>query len=221
MPLPLKKTLGELRSDIQTRLGFGMAGQAGVVNSPLIDSMIRSAQTQLYEQFDWLELKRVKERTTGTDQQFYDFPEDCNVERILSMSIKYSGRYIPLTEGITLADRSSPASHIPQKYERRDQYELWPVPQSNDLIIRIEYIKTLDPLNLDSHRTSLPSEIVYLHALSNAKAHYRQPDAQTYASQLDALLSRLKAKHRSQSVWTSSSAPRSPYDYPPTSDQQV
>lgn len=220
MPLPLKRTLGEVRSDIQIGLGFGMAGQAGVVNSPLIDSMIRSAQNQLYEQFDWIEMKSVEERQTGTDQQFYDYPEDCNVERILRMWVKWGGRYAPLAEGISFADRSFNPGGVPQKYERRDQYELWPIPASNDYTIRIEYIRTLDPLNVDSNRTSLPSEIVYLHALSNAKAHYRQPDAQTYASQLDALLVKYKAKHRSKSVWGMEQS-RSPYDYPPTSDQQV
>jgi len=221
MALPLKRTLAAIRSDIQTRLGFGMAGQAGVVNSALIDSMIRSAQTQLYEQFEWLEMKAVEERLTGSDQQFYDYPADCNIEGILGISIKWSGRYIELKEGISLADRSWNPGGVPQKYERRAQYELWPVPATNDYTIRIEYIKTLAPLNVDGDRTSLPSEIVYLHALSNAKAHYRQPDANTYASQLDALLSKLKAKHRSKTVWTHGEPVRTPYDYPPTSDQQV
>jgi hypothetical protein len=211
MPLPLKRTLGDIRSDIQTRLGFGMAGQAGVVNSALIDSMIRSAQNQLYEQFDWLELKSVQERLTGADQAFYDYPDDCNVERILGMWVNWGGRFIPLSEGISFADRSWNPGGAPKKYERRDQYELWPTPPSNAYTIRIEYIKTLEPLVQNSDRISLPSEIVYLHALSNAKAHYRQPDAQTYASQLDALLGRIKAKHRSKSVW-GKEAQRSPYD---------
>lgn len=211
MSLPLKRTLGDIRSDIQIRLGFGMAGQAGVVNSPLIDSMIRSAQNQLYEQFDWAELKSVQERTTGADQQFYDYPTDCNIERIIGMWVNWGGRFVPMTEGITYADRSWNPGGVPQKYERRDQYELWPIPPSNAYTIRIEYIKTLAPLVNNSDRVSLPSEIVYLHALSNAKAHYRQPDAQTYASQLDALLLKLKAKHRSRTVWEKE-RPSNPYD---------
>jgi hypothetical protein len=212
MSLPLKRTLADIRSDIQIRLGYGMAGQAGVVNSQLIDSMIRSAQTQLYEQFDWLELKRVEERATGTDQQFYDYPTDCNIERITGIWVKWGNRIIPLSEGISFADRSLPNVGAPQKYERRDQLEIWPIPPNNQYTLRFEYIKTLNALNVDSDRVSLPSEIVYLHALSNAKAHYRQPDAQTYSSQLDAMLLRLKAKHRGKSVWGGEVA-RGPYDY--------
>lgn len=201
MALPLKRTLGEIRSDIQTRLGFGMAGQAGVVNSPLIDSMINSAQTQLYEQFDWLEMRKVEERTTGASQQFYDYPADCNVERIQGIWLKWSGKYHPLTEGISFSDRGYTPGGPPQKYERREQYELWPVPSTNGYTIRIEYIKTLPRLVLTSDRTSLPSELVYLHALANAKLHYRQPDAATYSAQLDNLLLQLKSKHRARSVW--------------------
>lgn len=212
MSLPLKRTLGDIRSDIQIRLGFGLAGQAGVVNSPLIDSMIRSAQTQLYEQFNWLELKAVEERLTGTNQQYYDYPADCNVERINGMWTKWGNRYSPLTEGISFSDRGWNPGGAPQKYERRDQYEIWPIPANNSFTIRIEYIKTLAPLVSNSDRTSLPSEPVYLHALANAKAHYRQPDAQTYASQLDALLNKLKAEHRSKTVWGKQRV-IGPYDY--------
>jgi hypothetical protein len=219
MSLPLKKTLSSIRSDIQIRLGFGMAGQAGIVNSALIDSMIRSAQEQLYVQFDWPELKAVDERLTGSGQQFYDYPVDCNIERILGFWVVWGGKHIPLAEGISSGDRGANNGGVPAKYERRDQIELWPIPSSNAYTLRTEYIKTLAPLNVDSDRTSLPSELIYLHALSNAKAHYRQPDAQTYASQLEALLSKIKSKQRTTGVWGKTRA-SSPYSYV-TSDQDV
>jgi len=170
-------------------------------------------------QFDWAELKAVDERLTGASQQFYDYPSDCNIERITGIWVNWGGRFIPLTEGINAEDRSFSVGSVPQKYERRDQIELWPVPDTNQYTIRTEYIRTLAPLNADSDRTSLPSEIIFLHALTNAKLHYRQPDAQTYATQLDALLNRLKAKHRSKTVW-GREVKRTPYDYV-TSDQDV
>lgn len=220
MALPLKRTLGEMRSDIQVRLGFGMAGQAGVVNAQLIDSMLRSGQEQLYVQFDWLELKGVELRSTGVGQQFYDYPADCNVERITGIFCSWGGQFHELEEGIDHRDRNFPASNIPQKYERRDQYELWPVPQAV-YALRLEYEKTLGPFSANSDRSSLPSEIVYLHALANAKKHYRQPDADTYASQLDAVLSRLKMRHRAKTVYSRRAPETSPYERTPDSSQQV
>lgn len=218
MSLPLKQTLGEIRAAIQTRLGFGMAGQAGIVNSGLIDDFIRSAQEALYADFDWAELKSVHERQTGTDQAFYDYPPNCNIERITSVSILWGGRYNPLHEGIELHHRGVPNGTIPQRYERAAQIELWPVPQSPDYTIRFEYIRTLSPLVESSDRTTLPSELVKLHALANAKAHYRQPDAQQYANQLAVQLNKIKAGNR-QTVYGKQRI-ASPYDYV-TSDQVV
>ena len=215
-----ERTLLEIRADIQIRLGFGMAGQAGVVNAPLIDSMLRSGQNQLYEQFEWVALRATENRLTGQNQQFYDYPADCNIERIQSISIQWGGQWHELHEGIDIQDRSYPSSTIPLKYERRDQYELWPVPQAL-YPIRIEYIKQLKPFSANNDRCTLPSEIVFLHALANAKKHYRQPDADTYASQLDTLLSRLKARNRSRSTYSRTQSERSPYDYRPDSSQMV
>ncbi len=220
MALPLKQTLGEVRSQIQTRLGFGMAGNAQIVNSGLIDDFIRGAQEALYLEFDWIELKSVYERNTGVNQQYYDYPPNCNVERMTSFSILWNGQYIPLKEGIELKLRGTPVGTIPCRYERREQIELWPVPQSSDYKLRFEYERTLLPLVNSSDRLSLPSEMVKLYALANAKAHYRQPDAGQYANQLNAMLMKLKSKHRAKSEWTRSERTPSPYDYV-TSEQDV
>lgn len=201
MALPLKRTLGDLRSELQTRLGFGMSGQAGIVNSPIMDSFLRSAQEQLYWQYEWRELVKSEERLTGAGQALYDYPDGCNVERITLVAIWNGAAWQELDEGITLDERSLDVGVWPLKYERFEQMELWPVP-TGQLRMRREYVKALDPFAASSDRTSLPSELVFLMALANAKAHYKQADADRYATQLDGLLSRLKAKHRGQSVWS-------------------
>lgn len=201
MALPLLKTLGELRADIQIRLGFGMAGQSGVVNAPLIDSFIRSAQEQLFEQYDFLRLKAVHERTTGAQQQFYDYPDGCDADNVKNISVIWGGRMYDLIEGIDTTNRGVTPSGPPQRYERRDQIEIWPLPSTNEYTLRIEYISTPSALVNNSDRVSIDSQLIFLHALSNAKAHYRQPDAQTYASQLEAMLVKMKQKNRSRTVY--------------------
>jgi len=217
--LPLKRTLGSLRAELQTRLGFGMSGQAGIVNSPIMDSFLRSAQEQLYAQFDWRELVTFEEILTGADQQFYDYPADCNVERINTVAIWNGGEWQQLVEGISLRERSVDLGGWPLKYERAAQMELWPVP-TTQLRLRRDYVSVLAPFVESSDRTSIPSEHVFLFALANAKAHYRQPDADRYEKQMDALLVKLKAQHRGRSVWTKDTpgATRNAkdqfYDYP-------
>lgn len=194
--MQLQRTLGDVRADIQIRLGFGAAGQSGVVNSALIDSMIKSAQEQLYMQFNWDSLKSFQERITGANQQFYDYPNDCNIERIIGIWCLYGGQYFELKEGINTSLRNATSGGVPTRYNRQDQIEIWPVPSDNSFTLRIEYIRQLTPLVNNSDRLSLPSEMIFLHALANAKLHYRQPDAQVYSSQLDALMNKLKAANR-------------------------
>jgi hypothetical protein len=201
MPLPLKKTLGQLRSEIQTRLGFGMSGQAGIVNAPIVNSFLQDAQDQLYMVCDWRELCAVNERLTGVDQRLYDYPADCNVERIQRIAVWNGGEWQELVEGISLEQRSVNLGGEPLRYERRDQIELWPVPQAQ-YQMRTEYVRTLERFTESSDRCSLPDRDVFLLALANAKAHYRQPDADRYQTQADALLTRLRQKHRGKSVWT-------------------
>lgn len=213
----LNRTLSSLRAELQTRLGFGMSGQAGIVNSPIVDSFLRSAQEQLYWQFDWRELSAVEERDMGVDQQFYDYPPDCNIERITNVSIEEGCRWLPLIEGISVEERDCIHTSRPMKYDRAAQMEVWPVPK-RQYRMRREYYKALAPFEKGEDRTSLPSEIVFLMALANAKAHYRQTDADRYEKQLDALLNRLKAKNRGQSVWEKARPTLSPYGYVSSSD---
>lgn len=208
MALPLKRTLGALRSELQQRLGFGMSGQAGIVNSPIMDSFLRSAQEQLYWQYEWRELHAFEERLTGVDQRLYDYPEGCNVERILNVSIWDGGGWVELVEGISIHDRSTDILDRPLKYDRFEQMEVWPVPRAQ-FRMRREYVKALAPFAESNDRTSLPSELVFLFALANAKDHYKQADADRYEKQLDGLLARLKAKHRGQSVWERPTSARS------------
>jgi phage-related protein len=39
-----------------------------------------------------------------------------------------------------------------------------------------------------------------LHALTNAKLHYKQQDGQSYANQLSAMITKLKGQNRGQAV---------------------
>lgn len=203
----LHRTLGSIRSDIQTRLGFGMAGEAGVVNAPIIDSFIRNGQAQLYEQFEWRRLIKYEERLMGIEQRVYDYPDDCEPENIISMAVLDGGIWLPLEPGITWEMRSSDESGRPSRYELFEQMEVWPIADTQ-YTMRRYYLQSLAPLVQDSDRTTLNSELVFLHALTNAKLHYRQPDAQTYVNQLNQMLGKLKAKNRAKTTYRRQDPPQ-------------
>lgn len=196
--MPLYRTLGEIRADIQAMCGFGATGAAAGVNLRVIDGFIRTAQSQLY----WAGAHRVLQTyvTTeiGASQTLLDYPEELHPERITQVSVKFSGVWSPpLLRGIdpehyTHQDNPGP----PSRYELYDQIEFWP---ESDAVyeVRIWGMKPLERLTQDSDRTTLDSDLVQSVALGMAKAHYRQPDAQFYVDQATTILASLKS-----SQWT-------------------
>ncbi len=191
----MNRTLGEIRSDLQIRLGFGAAGQAGVVNAPVIDSFIRSADEQLYWQCDWRHLIGAQERLTGIDQAMYDYPPDANPSRLLQVAVRVGGVWQVLTAGIELYHRSRDYHGAPTRFDAVSQVELWPVPDEQ-MPLRFEYVQGYQHMVRDNDRPMCDSQLVFLQALVNAKLHYRQPDGQVYADQMRALLDKIMQRQR-------------------------
>lgn len=197
----LNKTLGELRATLQQRLGFGSSGAASGINSSTIDNFLYNAQVQLYWACDWKKLTFYTDKTVGVGQVLMDYPTvasgapaDANPDRILRIAVLVNGIYQPVQEGIgpdhyTYVDRR----YYPQRYERYSQIELWP--QSDGTYsLRIWYIRDLARFSQDNDRTTIDSDLVFMHAIANGKSHYRHPDADVYAVQLDTMMKNLKTK---------------------------
>lgn len=199
------KTLGELRSTLQTRLGFGAAGASAGVNAPIIDNFLFNAQVQLYWQFDWPRIKYRADKTMGVGQTLYDYPTlaagapaDANEDRILKLEVNLttSGnpRWREVKPGITIDHRNSMVVNgFPQRYERFAQIEVIPA-ADQAYTLRTWYIGKLARFTQDNDRASIDDDLVFLHALVNAKQHYKQKDGEIYSTQLTALLNKLKSK---------------------------
>ena len=192
------KTLGELRSTLARRLGFGATGSAGI-NAGLLDSFLQNAQDQLYPQFDWRHRIKYDEKVTGSGQSLYDYAEDCDPIRITEVAIWDGACWVPMKEGITWGMRSDDSQTIPCRYERFEQMEVWPVPDSA-YTIRRYYVASPARFTQDNDRASIDDALILLHAIANAKLHYKQADGQGYGNQLNALMRQLKAKNRGASV---------------------
>lgn len=199
------KTLGELRSTLITRLGFGAAGAAAGVITANVDSFLFNAQVQLYWQFDWKKLEYRHDKTMGVGQSLYDYPTvaggataDAHDERILrvevNLAISGNPRWVELKEGISIDHRNALVNNsAPCRYERYAQLEVLPAPDQA-YTLRVWYTRALGQFTMDNDRATIDDNLIFLHALSNAKAHYKQTDAQFYSSQLDALLMKMKSK---------------------------
>lgn len=189
------KTLGELRSVLLARLGMSGMGASGGANQTLIDSFLSNAQTQLYWMQDWRRLIAYEDKTLGVGQNEIDYPTACTRDqRVLRIESPYNGQYRELTEGIKTEDWSTMDTQSwPCQFERYEQILIYPK-ADQIYTVRVWYVGDLLPFTQVDHEATLDDEMILLHAVTNAKAHYRQPDADLYKGQLDTLLGRIRGQ---------------------------
>jgi hypothetical protein len=196
------RTLDDLRAELRAALGFGASGAAAGANQVLVDSHLRDAQTLLYYTHDWAHLRRYENLTLGASQYLLDYPATANPDRIKQISVLRSSVWSPpIPKGIppqlyTTQDNES----YPQRWEPYEQIEFWPK-ADQIYTVRVFFIKALERFTENADRASIDDTLIMILAKWTAKAHYRQPDAEIYKTQGEALLNRLKAKSWGQSVF--------------------
>lgn len=189
------RTLDDLRAELLARIGMGGMGASGGANQVLFDSFLRNGQFQLYRLQDWKHLIWYEEKTLGVSQNELDYPVACmRDQRILKIETVYNGQWRELNEGIRTEDwNTMDVLSFPSLFERYQQILIYPK-ADQEYTIRIWYVSDLTRFTENGDRAMLDDEMIFLHALANAKAHYRQPDAQTYQGQLNTLLASLRGQ---------------------------
>lgn len=189
------RTLETLRAELCARLGMAGMGASGGANQAIFDSFLRNGQKQLYWAQDWRKLIWYEEKNLGVDQNLLDYPNACEEDtRVLRIETVYNGQWRELLEGIRTEDwNTMDVQSFPQLYERYEQILIYP--KADQVYkVRIWYVRDLGRFTENDDRCTLDDEMVMLHALTNAKAHYRHPDAATYQGQLNTLLASLRGQ---------------------------
>jgi hypothetical protein len=198
-------TMSSLSARILVRLGF--ANQA--TNPPpgmalLVQDFLTSAQTYLYKRYLQLHTKRFFRWKVNPGQRFYslkDNDEDvlCNFTMDPLKSIEWAGIqdtrnvWYPLIQGIppqlyTMITKP----WRPARYDIRQAIELYPAPDQTYWLWVKGHFGLTSFIN-PTDTTTLDSELVFLHALANAKSHYGQPDANNIEAQANAYRAELIA----------------------------
>jgi hypothetical protein len=186
------RTLGDLRAELIRRLGFGASGASAGVITATVDSFLFNAHVQLYNAHDWKRLRAYEDKTLGVGQYLIDYPDDANEERINDIQVLVNGVWRPVEAGIKHSDYTyQDNTSYPARYEFYEQIEFLPK-ADQEYTVRIWYIKALTRFSQDADRCMIDDNLVFLHALANAKLHYKQADGQIYMNQLETLLSNLK-----------------------------
>jgi len=74
---PNDKTLAQLRSDLNLRLGFGKSNLMPPDHNALLDSFLQDANEQCYWRYPQIHTERWWGVQTNPGQRFYDVPIDC------------------------------------------------------------------------------------------------------------------------------------------------
>ena len=194
------RQLQEIRQDLAARLGFGGAAGAGSLNVGNLNSALQVAQDQLWQDHDWHHLITFKDETVGFEQNELDYPTDCHPDRILSVAVWDGYYWWELHRGIDWSNRDfTDDLDRPYRYECYEHMELHP---KADKVypVKIQYVAKPGRFTQDGDRASIDDNLVLLHALATLKAHYRHPDAQMIASQLQTMLANLKSRSAGKRV---------------------
>jgi hypothetical protein len=182
------RTLGELRSELLARLGMAGMGASGGANLTLCNSFLRNGQAQLYRMTEWrhlIDYPAAGAMAGGTC---------ARDKRVLRLETQYSGQWKELSEGVSTDMWSTMETQSqPVRYERFAQLLIYPK-ANQAYTVRVWFVADLGRFTQDADVATLDDEMIFLHALSNAKAHYRQPDAPTYQGQLNTLLGTLRGQ---------------------------
>lgn len=195
-------TLLNLRTRLMRRLGFSaQAASPPPGMAALLDDFLRSAQVLLYTRYAALRLRRWFTWQLLQGVRFYDLEANRGL-----CTLKLDGRRIewagvscgddvwtPIECGIHPTSYASNISGIVCAYEVRQCIEVWPVPSDSTWLLRIKGDVGLLPFVADGDRCSIDAEPLFLMALANAKAHYGQPDAGNYSSQVQTMTRDLTA----------------------------
>jgi len=187
------RTLKELRDDLMKRLGYG----AQVNNPPpgmkdLLNSFLAEAQELLHARYSVLRTQRTYSWPLVAGQRYYDLADgDDGADTALDpaavswVGVIDNGQWHPLRAGIDPTLYSHDLTGRPERYVIRDSIEVWPAPAESGGEIAVIGNFGLTTFTADTDRTSVDPRAVFLLALANAKAHYRQPDAGNYTQQLE------------------------------------
>lgn len=193
MALPIKKNLGQLRSELKDGLGQTVGAAA---NTPLLNGMLFRAQVFIFKRLVEKERTTHNESiTSGGGQEKYDWPDTIHPKKTMEIWVEDTtdtdNNMYKMVEGIErrhYGQQSTVEQDRPRRYERRAQLEVWPLPEDNRYIFHIEGQLRLGRFTVDTDLVTVDEDLVAQLALANAKAHYRHPDANAVAEQFTLMM---------------------------------
>jgi len=186
---------------IQVRLGRAAMSVMPAGSSELIRDFMESAQKLLYRKYVCFRTKRWFTWDMSAGQRFFSFGanRDAFNQRLDPRLIEWAGVSLgdavwrELICGINPVLYSPQQQSLSQYYQVRQGIEVWPAMSNSSWQLRIYGTFDLMPFTADTDISTIDAEAIFMLALANAKAHYGQPDAGNYMSELQEYIGELTA----------------------------
>lgn len=210
--MPRYRQYSQLTSDLRAELGLTNDPSVRAANLPSIQQSLNRAYETLYEEHNWPHLRVVADRIAlSAGQRLYDFPANLDFDRIESVGVWWSGQPRPITRGIgfpeyaTYDSESDVRGDPVLKWDIRasttsEQFEVWPVPASDDQEIQFIGTQKFALLVDDSDICYLDSNLVVLTAAVGLLARAKHADAKLALASAQRRLDRLKGRQASEAT---------------------
>jgi hypothetical protein len=171
----------------------GIAARMPPNAKAVVTQNVIMAQEQAYHEYDVFRTERYFEWPMQQGVQFYDLAANADVctKRLDPRKVSWvgisqvDGQWVPLRNGIDSVRYGFASESIPSRYEIRQCIEVWPAPSDDTWTLRIKGHFGLMPFAADADTTTIDWQSVYLLALANCKAFYKQGDASTIGKQFE------------------------------------
>jgi hypothetical protein len=178
-------TLTALIAMLRIEIGASSDPSKGISERDSLIQSLNAEYLRLHEDFDWPFLSGYEIKLSQAGSRYYDVPTTLIAERITSVSVKVSNRWQGTTRRISLDNYNI---YDPDEDQRSDpiqcwdvyganQIEVWPLPATNDIKIRIDGIKKVSPMISGSDVCLLDDKLVVYFAAAEILRRKKKKDA--------------------------------------------
>lgn len=204
-------TLAAMVEDLRLETGRSANVNFGQDEYASLVRLLQRMQDNLYWDYEWPFLKVRRDITLQAGSRYYDFPSDMNFERVFKVRTKIGNTWELLAKGISMDDYSTLDSDNDVRQDPAlkwdvidagdgEQMEIWPLPASDDLVVRIDGFKKLSDLISDSDTCTLEPDLVVLFSAAKLLAREKSADAPEALAAANKLYNNLKrGSNRSES----------------------
>lgn len=209
-------TLTTLVDMLRKEIGASSDPAVGVNSKEVLIQTLNRTQNRLFFKYDWHFLKVIHNKLTQAGSRYYDVPTTMNAERIIDVNVKYSNIWQPLSRGIDLShynqydSDSDERSDPPRCWEiyGKNQIEVWPLPATNDLPIRIQGVQKVKEMIYGSDTAVLDDDLIVLFAAAEILRRKKRKDADLKLAEANDLFITLKGRIHGKRAITFATTPR-------------